>query len=129
MKKFLKWTGIVFLLMLCLTAVFALLGKNETLSLVICNVDLTRISDGKYVGVYDNYRFTNKVEVTVLNHEIINIHPLKIQDGRQNLVNNLTETILEEQRSDIDAISGATASSNGFLKAVEEALKNGVNKP
>ncbi len=129
MKKILKWTGIVFLLMLCVIAVFALLGKKETLSLVLHKVDLTRISDGTYVGVYDSYRFSNKVEVTVLNHEIINIHPIKIQDGRQKLVDSLTESILKEQRSDIDAVSGATASSNGFLKAVEEALKNGVNKP
>lgn len=95
----------------------------------ISNVDLTRISDGTYVGVYENYRFSNTVEVTVINHKITNIHPLKIQNGRQNLVDTLTQMILEEQRSDIDAVSGATASSNGFIKAVEEALKNGVNEP
>jgi uncharacterized protein with FMN-binding domain len=105
---------------------FAFSGKKEVLSLVINNVDLTRISDGTYVGAYHNNRFSNTIEVTVLNHKIINIHPLKIQDGRKDLVYSLTETILKEQRVDIDAVSGATASSNGFIKAVEEALKNGV---
>lgn len=124
LKKFLKWTGIVFLLIICISVIFAFFGKKETLSLVIHNVDLTRISDGTYVGDYDSFRFSNTVEVTVHNHEIIDIHPIKIQEGRQKLVGDLTETILKEQRPDVDAVSGATASSNGFLKAVETALKN-----
>jgi len=127
LKKFLKWTGLLFLLLLCTLVFFDYLRKEETLSLVITNVDFSRISDGTYVGTYDNTRFSNTIEVTVLNHKIINIHPLKIQDGRNNLVYSLTDTVLKEQRVDIDAVSGATASSNGFLKAVEEALKNGVN--
>ena len=120
--------GIIFIILVSITAVFAFLGKAEATSLVISNVDLTKISDGTYVGAYDNYRFSNKVEVTVINHEITNILPVKIQDGRQALVDKLTEAILREQHNDIDAVSGATASRNGFLKAVEEALKNGVNE-
>lgn len=128
MKKFLKWTGLVFLIMIIISGAFGFLGLKETLSLVIQNVDLTRISDGTYVGVYDSYRFSNTVEVTVQHHEIIDIHPIKVQDGRQGLVNDLIETIMKEQRSDVDAVSGATASNNGFLKAVEEALKNGANE-
>ncbi len=128
MKKILKWVGIIFIILVSITAVFAFLGKAETMSLVIGNVDLTRVSDGTYVGAYDNYRFSNKVEVTVINHEITNILPITIQDGRQALVDKLTEAILREQRSDTDAVSGATASSNGFLKAVEKALENGVNE-
>jgi len=118
----------IFLIMICTSVIFAFLGKKEVLSLEIGNVDLTSISDGTYVGVYENYRFSNTVELTVINHKITNINSLKIQDGRQNLVDTLTQTILKEQRSDIDAISGATASSNGFIKAIEEALKNGVSE-
>jgi uncharacterized protein with FMN-binding domain len=127
LKKVLKWAGIVLVLLVCLIAVFAFLGKEETMALMISKVDLTRISDGTYVGSYDNYRFSNRVEVTVNNHKITKILPIKIQDGRQTLVDELTEAILREQHSDVDAVSGATASSNGFLKAVEEALKSGVN--
>jgi len=129
LKKIVKWVGIVFFLMICMLVVYSFLGKKETLSLIILNVDLTKISDGSYVGNYDSYRFSNTVEVTVRDHKITDIHSLKLQEGQQKLVDILTETILKEQRSDVDVVSGATASSNGFLKAVEVALQNGVNEP
>jgi uncharacterized protein with FMN-binding domain len=126
MKKFLKWTGIVLLVLIAFMMVYALIGKDEVLKLNIEAVDLKRIPDGTYVGSYDNYRWSNKVEVTVIEHKITRIKPLKIQDGRGNLVKDLTVRILDRQSPDVDAITGATASSNGYLKAVETALKSSV---
>jgi uncharacterized protein with FMN-binding domain len=35
---------------------------------------------------------------------------------------SLAETVLEENTTDLDVISGATVSSLGFLEAVEDAL-------
>jgi uncharacterized protein with FMN-binding domain len=125
MKKFFKWTGIVLLVLLVFMMIYAIIGKEETLKLNIEAIDLTQIPDGTYIGSYDNYRWTNKVEVTVIEHKITKIKPLKIQDGRGGLVKDLTQRILDRQSPDVDAITGATASSNGFLKAVETALRKG----
>ncbi len=123
MKKFFKWTGIVLLVLTAIMMIYAIIGKEETLKLNIEAIDLTRIPDGTYTGSYDNYRWSNKVEITVTAHKITGIKPLKIQDGRGALVKDLTVRILDRQSPDVDAVTGATASSNGFLKAVEMALK------
>lgn len=124
MKRFLKWTGIVLLVLIAIMMIYAFIGKEETLNLDIETIDLTKIADGTYVGSYDNYRWSNKVEVTVIEHKIIRIKPLKIQDGRGDLVKDLIVRILDWQSPDVDVTTGATASSNGFLKAVETALKS-----
>ena len=129
MKRFLKWTGIVLLVLIAIMMIFAFVGKEETINLNIETVDLTKIADGTYVGSYENFRWTNKVEVNVNDHKIAGIKPLKIQDGRDDLVKNLTMRILDRQSPDVDAVSGATASSNGFLKAVETALRSAAVNP
>jgi uncharacterized protein with FMN-binding domain len=124
MKKILIWSGIVFLVLIAVMMIFAVLGLKETTDLTIEAVDLSQIPDGSYTGKYDNFRFSNTVEVVVKDHQIIEIQPVKTADGREKLNEELIENILEQQRNDIDAVSGATASSNGFLKAVEIALEN-----
>jgi uncharacterized protein with FMN-binding domain len=129
MKKFFKWSGIVMLVLITIMMIYAIIGKEEVLKLNIEAVDLTQIPDGTYIGSYNNYRWSNKVEVTVTEHRITGIKPLKIQDGRGGMVKDLTVRILDCQSPDVDAVTGATASSNGFLKAVETALIKAVTKP
>lgn len=128
MKKFLKWVGISLLILTVFAIISAFLGKDEALNLNIEAVDLSQVPDGTYIGSYENFRWSNQVEVTVSGQKIISIKPLKIQDGRDDLVKELTDKILHRQSPDVDAVSGATASSNSFLKAVEDALKNAGNK-
>ncbi|MHB8131331.1 MAG: FMN-binding protein [Mobilitalea sp.] len=127
MKKFFKWTGIVLLVLTIIMMIYAFLGKEEVLKLNIETVDLSQIPDGTYIGSYDNYRWSNKVEVTITKHKITAIKFLKIQDGRNGLIKDLTKNILDQQTPDVDVISGATASSNGYLKAVETALRSAEN--
>lgn len=126
LKKFLKWAGIGLLALIAIMMVYAVLGKEEVMKVNIDNVDMTRVPDGTYIGSYDNFRWSNKAQVTVAEHKITGIEPLKIQDGRDDLVQTLMERILDRQTPNVDAVSGATASSNGFLKAVETALNNAV---
>jgi uncharacterized protein with FMN-binding domain len=122
MKKVLKWSGIIFLVFITVIAVFAFLGMQETQALEIQAVDLTKIADGEYTGVYDCYRFTNTVVVTVKNHTITDIVSLKHQAGRDNTVQELTSWILAAQSPKVDVSSGATLDSKAFMKAVENAL-------
>jgi uncharacterized protein with FMN-binding domain len=126
MKKIIKITGIIFLVLITLIGamvVFATFGLKRTLNLDIKSVDLSQISDGTYTGSYDSYRWSTTVEVTVKNHKITNINPVKSQQGREDLVKELTDKIIVQQSPNVDVVSGATASSKCFLKAVENALK------
>jgi uncharacterized protein with FMN-binding domain len=129
MKKILKWFAIVLLVLIVLSGIMiatAFIGLKETTALEIGSVDLTRIPDGSYTGSYTNSRWSTTVRVTVQDHQITNIDPMKIQSGRQTLNAKLTEAILQEQTADVDVVSGATASSHAYLKAVENALIEGT---
>ena len=89
-------------------------------------INISDISDGVYIGEYDVNFIYAKVEVTVQNGEITNINILEHRHERGKTAEVITDSIVDEQKIDVDAISGATNSSTVIKKAVENALKNGL---
>ena len=89
-------------------------------------INISDISDGVYIGEYDVDFIYAKVEVTVQNGEITNINILEHRNERGKAAEAITNKIVDEQKIDVDAISGATNSSTVIKKAVENALKNGL---
>lgn len=89
-------------------------------------INISDISDGIYIGEYDVNFIYAKVEVTVQNGEITNINILEHRHERGKTAEAITNKIVDEQRIDVDAISGATNSSTVIKKAVENALKSGL---
>jgi len=83
-------------------------------------VDLTEVPDGVYTGEFNRYRWSNTVKVTIENHKIVDIQTT----NEQALHEELARRIIEQQTLKVDAVSGATVSSNAFLKAVENALSD-----
>ena len=65
-----------------------------------------------------------KVEVTVQNGEITNINILEHRHERGKTAEVIADSMVDEQKIDVDAISGATNSSTVIKKAVENALKS-----
>ena len=65
-----------------------------------------------------------KVEVTVQNGVITNIDILEHKNERGKAAEIVTDRIIAEQKTDVDAVSGATNSSTVIKKAVENALQN-----
>ena len=88
------------------------------------DIDISDIPDGVYVGEYDVDFIYAKVEVTVQNGEITNINILEHRHERGKTAEVITDSIVDEQKIDVDAISGATNSSTVIKKAVENALKS-----
>ena len=89
-------------------------------------INISDIPDGVYIGEYDVDFIYAKVEVTVQNGEITNINILEHRHERGKAAEAITNNIVDEQKIDVDAISGATNSSAVIKKAVENALKNGL---
>ena len=89
-------------------------------------INISDISDGVYIGEYDVNFIYAKVEVTVQNGEITNINILEHRHERGKAAEAIANKIVDEQKIDVDAISGATNSSTVIKKAVENALKNGL---
>ena len=86
-------------------------------------IDVANVSDGIYIGEYDVDFIYAKVEVTVEDGKIVSINILEHRHERGKAAETVIEKIIEEQRIDVDAISGATNSSTVIKKAVENALK------
>ena len=87
-------------------------------------INISDISDGVYIGEYDVDFIYAKVEVTVQNGEITNINILEHRHERGKTAEVIADSIVDEQKIDVDAISGATNSSTVIKKAVENALKS-----
>ena len=86
-------------------------------------IDVTNVSDGIYIGEYDVNFIYAKVEVTVKGGKIVRINILEHRHERGKAAETVIDKIMEEQKIDVDAISGATNSSTVIKKAVENALK------
>ena len=86
-------------------------------------IDIDDVSDGIYIGEYDVNFIYAKVEVTVEDGEIVSINIMEHRHERGKAAETVIEKIIEEQKIDVDAISGATNSSTVIKKAVENALK------
>ncbi len=124
MKRVLQRIGIGFLAFILVIMIYAFLGKAQTLALQIGSVDLSGIPDGEHPGQYDCYRWSNAVQVAVADHRITEIKLVKGPTGREGIREDLENRIIKAQSPAVDAVSGATADSKAFLKAVENALQN-----
>ncbi len=88
--------------------------------------DLIPIVDGIYHGNYDLSGTPVKVmlDVIIQNHKIIKIEIVEhFSSPIGKKAEKITEQIIEHQDLNVDAVSGATASSKAILKAVENALQ------
>lgn len=126
-KRILLFTTILlFLFGLIFTAVYLKSVadyKKAVKETTFRNLDISNVPDGVYVGEYDVDFVYAKVEVTVRNGAITNIDILEHKNGRGKPAEIVADRIMEEQKIDVDTVSGATNSSIVIKKAVENALK------
>ncbi len=99
--------------------------KRAVVETTIGEIDIADVSDGIYIGEYDVNFIYAKVEVTVEDGEIVSINILEHRHERGKAAEKVIEKIIEEQKIDVDAVSGATNSSTVIKKAVENALNGG----
>lgn len=96
--------------------------KKTFSDLKISNVDLSKVSDGKYVGSFDTVYVGAEVSVTIKDHKISDIILLNHKNERGKPAEVIPDMVLNSQSLQVDTISGATNSSKAILKAIENAL-------
>ena len=97
---------------------------EKLMALDIKNINLSSVPDGKYSGSYSSFPVSAKVEVTVRNHEIVDIELIEHNHGRGEAAEVIPEKVVEAQSLKVDIISSATYSSKVILKSIENALSN-----
>ena len=104
-----------------------ILGCSTSFKTIIAQMpDLKQINDGVYRGFYELSGTPVKVtlDVTVQSNRISKIDIIKhICSPIGKKAEVIVEQVMEKQSLDIDAVSGATASSKTLLKAIENALQ------
>ncbi|MEG1584356.1 MAG: FMN-binding protein, partial [Anaerovorax sp.] len=83
-------------------------------------------ADGNYVGTGEGYKGAIVVEVTIKNHEIRNIQVLSHRESAgwyEPVFERVPERIIEGQNNEVEAIAGATRTSDGVMEAVGNALE------
>ena len=92
----------------------------------INHVDLASVRNGTYLGDFAYSGFDYQVQVTVAGHQIKDVVTVKNRHTRQaKMAEGVLPRILDQQKNDVDAVSGATTTSKALLKAVERALTKG----
>lgn len=99
-------------------------GLDSGKEMSINNVDFSNLDDGTYTGTYQGGRWSNTVNVTIKDNEIIDIEVVDdILISQDEVLDKLVNRVINEQKVDIDVISEATVTSKAYLKAIEMSLK------
>lgn len=133
-KKIIKIIGILIFTVIIGFGVFyftSILPANRVLKEVrnaeIKDIDLDRVADGSYAGEFSYSKTSCKVEVVVKNHRIEVINVLENGTGEYaKKAEGVIGKIIEQQKTNVDAVSGATTTSKALLKAVEAALSSAL---
>ncbi len=126
MKKFKKIIlGILALLVLIIAGagIYITKGLEAGAALVINRVNVSQLNDGIYNGKYDGGRWSNEVNVTILDGRITKIDIVKsVLVDNPETTKALINSVISKQDTNIDVISGATVTSKAYLKSIENAL-------
>ena len=99
--------------------------KRNVANIEINSINLENVEDGLYKGECNVGYIYAKAEVKIKDGVIVSINLLEHRNERGKQAENIINNIISEQKIDVDAISGATNSSNVIKKAIETAIKNG----
>jgi len=121
-----KITWIALIVLIVFGGAFFAIKSMKLPDVQIDNVNLEQIPDGSYLGEYARGPVKVAVEVSVLNNQIENIAIREHQCGLGRKAEKIVAEVLGKQTLQLDAISGATLSSNAILKAVQVALDEGT---
>ena len=91
-------------------------------------IDMNQVADGFYEGSSDGGLVQVQVIVEVKDHQIKSIEILKHENGKGKPAEIITDDMVAKNTYDVDAISGATTSSQTIINAVNMALQKGINK-
>ncbi len=127
MKKVLKVIGIVVLVMIIASGgmlIYMSRGLSEGREMVIQEVDLSNVEDGIYDGSHQGGRWSNRISVTVKDHEITEIEVIEdISFSDETVKNRIIEAVIGQQSTQVDLVSGATVSSKAYLQSIQQAFQ------
>ena len=123
MKKFLIVLGVIAVAVaaLCLSVFFKM--KSQTDAFDTTPVDISKVADGTYEGYSETMMVKAKVLVTVESGKITDIEILQHDCGKGHPAEAMIDDMIANNTVEVDAVSGATASSAVIKDAVRHGLR------
>ena len=126
MKKLLKVILIVFIVIVIIGSgalLYITRGLESGKNLSINKINLEEIEDGIYKGRYEAGRWSNEVQVEIVDNRINSISIVDdIMLSQPEVREEVFKRVLDEQNLDVDIISEATVTTQAYLKSIELAL-------
>lgn len=97
--------------------------QREIASVVYADINMDLVANGTYIGESKLGLVFVKLEVTVQDKVINNIEIIEHQRGLGGKAESIIEEIIAKNSYDVEAISGATVSSEAIKSAINKALK------
>ncbi|MDF2522052.1 MAG: FMN-binding protein [Clostridia bacterium] len=123
MKKLIKVFGILLVVFaVILAGGFFYIKNMELPEVAVGEFQLGSVADGSYEGEFSAGVVSAAVTVTVKDKKVVDIVINRHENGLGKKAERIVEDIIEKQSLNVEAVSGATLSSNVIRKAVEEAV-------
>ena len=113
----------LFIITIC--AVIVIRMNSQVKSFDRSEVDVSQVKDGIYEGRSETDMVKVDVRVTVSNGDISDIEIVRHECGKGKIANVIVEDMIEKDDVEVDAVSGATFSSEVIKDAVRNALRKG----
>jgi uncharacterized protein with FMN-binding domain len=118
---------IIFALVIIFTfAVVSIRMTGQVKAFDKTNIDLSQVADGVYTGHSETDLVKVDVRVTVADGRIEDIEILKHECGKGHPADVIVSDMIKDNTVDVDAVSGATMSSEVIKDAVRDALRSGL---
>lgn len=124
MKKFFIELVVVIAIFGALFLAIVFKEYSEVRALDKSSVQISNVPDGVYEGSAETTLVKVKVRVTVAGGRIDSIEILEHQCGKGMPANVIVDDMTKENNIEVDAVSGATVSSEVIKAAVRAALRN-----
>jgi uncharacterized protein with FMN-binding domain len=126
MNKSMVLTAAITAVFSVMVSVFAMATLLRPVKLESGPVDLMQVADGEYIGFCQNKILFGVVRVLVKDHRMTGVEVLAHKESYMGYAKQTAKNIMESQSLESDSISGATFTCDTIKKAVENALKQGI---
>ena len=125
LKILLVIPAVLALLIITMCAVIVIRMNSQVKSFDRSEVDVSQVKDGIYEGRSETDMVKVDVRVTVSNGDISDIEIVRHECGKGKIANVIVKDMIEKDDVEVDAVSGATFSSEVIKDAVRNALRKG----
>jgi len=125
-RRFIKIIlAVIFLLVLIIggSGFYMTRGLNSGKNMIIKPIDTSQLENGVYKGIYNGGRWSNEVNVTIIDKKVTKIVIVKsVVFEKAEVSTALINEVIKKQNTNVDVIGGATVTSKAYLKSIENAL-------